>query len=712
MQNFFVQFFRKYIYNALEMLNYSLEKALKTTKSHILKLNKLGLATVEDLLKFYPRALESTEILTKMSQIELKKKNTLEGTLHYLEIETTRSRKKIAKALFTLEDGTDLEVVWFHIPYILKRLNLPRKIFLVGKVDRRYGELQISNPEIHTDINIHIGGIRPIYPESPPITSKWLREKISGCLNFLSSVKDPVPEKIRKTENMISKIKAMRDIHFPETSQDWQIAKNRLGFEEIFEIQLRVMKAKIEREASHENLHKAIFNAQQVKKDLKKIPFELTFDQKKTLWEILQDFEKDRQMARLLQGDVGSGKTIVGFMAALQMVRAGFQVAILAPTEILATQHYESAQKFLGVYEAFKDKDEFPGTLLEVEGLTEKTSSIELLTGSVTTKNKKIIKHDLKTGKIKLLIGTHAILTEDTIFNNLGFAIVDEQHRFGVKQRNILVENKAHILSMTATPIPRSLALTLYGDQDISIIKEKPAGRKEIITRILSDTQTETQCYRFIEDQIGKGRQIFWVCPLVDESEKIEAKSVKEEFVNITNLFPNQKVGLLYGKMRPKEKAQIMQDFKDKKFDILVSTSVIEVGVDIPNATVMVIENSERFGLAQLHQFRGRIGRNNMQSYCFLKIGKPDHKNKERLKAMEKSNDGFYLSEVDLKLRGSGEVYGLKQSGLPDLKCVDMGNIELIQNARFWAESILREDISLKKYPLLKKVIEETAVYF
>ena len=310
-------------------------------------------------------------------------------------------------------------------------------------------------------------------------------------------------------------------------------------------------------------------------------------------------------------------------------------------------------------------------------------------------------------------MGTHAILTEDTVFNSLGLAVIDEQHRFGVEQRALLAENQAHVLAMTATPIPRSLALTIYGDQDLSIIKEKPAGRKEIITRIVADSKTEVLCYRFIDDQIVKGRQIFWVCPLVDESDKIEAKNVHDEYVRINEqLFPQHKVEYLHGKMKPKEKEAIMARFKAGEFDILVSTSVIEVGVDIPNSTVMVIENSERFGLAQLHQFRGRIGQNDYQSYCFLMVGDKKDKSKARLQAMERSNDGFYLSEIDLKLRGSGEVYGLRQSGLPDLKCADFNDIDTMQSAREWATKILEEDLDLNTYPRLKTRIESETVYF
>jgi ATP-dependent DNA helicase RecG len=299
------------------------------------------------------------------------------------------------------------------------------------------------------------------------------------------------------------------------------------------------------------------------------------------------------------------------------------------------------------------------------------------------------------------------------VFNNLALAVIDEQHRFGVQQRALLAENHAHVMAMTATPIPRSLALTIYGDQDLSIIGEKPAGRKEIITRIVAESKVEIQCYRFIDDQVIKGRQIFWVCPLVDESDAIEAKNVLAEYVRINEqLFPHHRVEYLHGKMKPKEKDAIMQRFKNHEFDILVSTSVIEVGVDIPNSTVMVIENSERFGLAQLHQFRGRIGRNDYQSYCFLMVGDKKDKSKERLKAMEASNDGFYLSEIDLKLRGSGEVYGLKQSGLPDLKCADFTDVEAMQNARDWATKILEKDLTLESYPRLKRRIESETVYF
>ena len=672
------------------MLDYSLEKVLRTTKAHILKLQKIGIFTVRDMLEFFPRKLESAETRSGVSEISLGEKQTLYGTLNYFRKEKTRGGKPLGKADLELSDGTSVEVVWFRIPYQLRNFEGAKKVFLVGKVERRYGTLQISNPEIHFHQNVHVGGIRPVYSESPPLTSKWFREKISGLMVFAKEFGEALPEKVLKSEDFLGKQTAIKAIHFPDSPEMWQRAKSRLGFEEILGIQLRVMQSKFLREKIRQNSYKFGFDPEAIKKDFELFPFELTVAQKKALLDILQDFEKDRPMNRLVQGDVGAGKTIVAFLAALQVVKQGYQAAILAPTEILAKQHFAGALKF------------FPAQY-----------SVEILTGSTTAKKKEQIKARLKSGELKIVIGTHAILTEDTIFKNLALAVIDEQHRFGVKQRNLLGANHSHVLNMTATPIPRSLALTIYGDQDLSIIGEKPAGRKEIITRVVADQKTLQTCNHFIDDQIVKGRQVFWVCPLVEESEKLEAKNVMEEYVRISEkLFPQHRVAFLHGKMKPKEKDEIMRGFKEHLYDILVSTSVIEVGVDIPKATVMVIENSERFGLSQLHQFRGRIGRNDMQSYCFLMVGDSEDKHKERLKAMEKSNDGFYLSEVDLKLRGAGEVYGIRQSGIPDLKLADLHDVETLKKARDWAEKLLEDDLTLEKHPGLKKLVQKGEVYY
>jgi len=685
------------------MLNQPIKSLIRTTPAHIKKLEKMEIFTGKDLLEYFPRTLEDAGVRQNFSEIILDEKNTIGGQLHSFRVEKTRYGKKLAKAVISLTDG-DIEAVWFRIPYNMRNFEGEKYAFLVGKIKRNYGKIQISNPEIHFEQNVHIGSIRPVYPESLPITSKWLREKISGLLPMVKDFEEILPLEVLEAENLITKEKAIGDIHFPSSVDDWQKARTRLGFEEIFEIQVRVMQAKILRQKNEKSQYKVKFEPDILKEDFKALPFELTNHQKKSLAEILEDFEKDRSMHRLLQGDVGAGKTIVAFLSALQVIRAGYQVAILAPTEILAQQHFLSAVKFLGADPVFKKEKDLFGNL--------ETSQINLLTGSTPGKEKKGIKEKLRTGEIKLIIGTHAILTKDCVFKNLGFAVIDEQHRFGVEQRAVLAQNMSHTLAMTATPIPRSLALTIYGDQDLSIISEKPAGRKPIVTRVISDDKTRIKMEYFIEDQINKNRQIFWVCPLVDESDAIEARNVKAEYERISQVFSKKKVNFLHGKMRPKEKESIMNGFKNKEFDVLVSTSVIEVGVDIPDATVMVIENSERFGLAQLHQFRGRIGRNDMQSYCFLMVDKKEDKQKERLKAMEKSNDGFYLSEVDLKLRGAGTLYGLKQSGLPDLKCADLNDIETMQKARDAAEKILKKDLNLSDHPQLKNRIENNVVYF
>ena len=671
-------------------LSFLLEKTIRTTRPHLAKLAKMEIFTVKDLLEFFPRAVESAEITSSFQNIQLGIKNTVSGVMTDVRSEKTARGKKIAKAALILDDSSVIDVIWFQVPYILKNIKDESRVFLVGKIDRSYGKIQILNPEIHANKNVHVGGIRAIYPESPPITSKWLREKIAGLLLFAKDFPEILPSQILKEENFLEKYEAVKTIHAPKSVEVWQQARERLGFEEVFEIQTRVLQEKFVREKEAINPYQVMLDANQVKEDLKRASFELTVAQKKCLFQIFKDFEKDRPAHRLMQGDVGSGKTIVAFLASLPILRMGAQVAFLAPTEILAKQHFANALKFFG--------SEF---------------SVELLTGSVTAAKKKNIKAKLENGDIKVIIGTHAILTEDTVFKNLGFAVIDEQHRFGVMQRALLAKNHTHVLAMTATPIPRTLALTIYGDQDLSVIDEMPPGRKPIITKVIADERTITKCNYFIDDQIGKKRQIFWVCPLIDESDKIEAKNVKEEFDRIANeVFPKRRVEFLHGKMKPKEKDAVMRRFKDKEFDILVSTSVIEVGVDIPDATVMVIENSERFGLAQLHQFRGRIGRNDMQSYCFLMVGKKNDAQKERLKAMEKSTNGLYLSEIDLKIRGMGEIYGLRQAGLPDMKCADLSNLELLQKARDWAIAILKEDIALKKYPALKKRVEEGDVYF
>lgn len=666
-----------------------LAEVIRTTPSHLKKLKEMGISTVEDLLSYYPKKIESTHLTEQGADIIMNEKNSLFGRITHIRKETTPRGKKMVKAAFSLADESLLEVVWFQVPYLLRNMREETSLFLVGKVQRNYGKLQIMNPEIHIADNVHTDSFRPIYAESPPITSKWLREKIQGLILFAKDTPETIPTEVLKAENLFEKPKSLQVIHHPKSSEDWKQARKRLAFEELFIVQTSVLKKKMAAQENHKNLYRFEFDPELVKKDLETIPFELTFAQKRTLFQILKDFEKPERMHRLVQGDVGSGKTIVAFLAALQVIRQGWQVAIMAPTEILAKQHFASALKF------FPEK-----------------YNIELLTGSVPVSQKKKIKDNLRHGNISVLIGTHALLTEDTVFHQLAFAVIDEQHRFGVAQRALLAESGSHSLSMTATPIPRTLALTVYGDQDLGVIDELPPGRKPPLTKIIAGPAPERQAHLFLDDQIEKGFQIFWICPLIDESDKLELKNVVQEYDRIAQeLFPKRRVIFLHGKMKSKEKDSIMEAFKNHEYDILVSTSVIEVGVDIPNATAMVIENSERFGLAQLHQFRGRIGRNDKACYCFLMVGKPDDKNKERLKTMEKSNNGLYLAEVDLKLRGMGEIYGSRQSGMPDLQYADITDTDLMMKAREWAEKVLQKDPQLKGYPGLNRAVEKQDVY-
>jgi ATP-dependent DNA helicase RecG len=407
------------------------------------------------------------------------------------------------------------------------------------------------------------------------------------------------------------------------------------------------------------------------------LPFKLTGAQNRVLKEIFTDLEKSYPMSRLVQGDVGSGKTIVAALSALNVVKNGYQVAVMAPTEILAKQHYKTFVKVLAPY----------------------SLNIQFIAGSTTKKQKENLLMRMANGTVDIMIGTHSLIQDKIVFKNLGLAIIDEQHRFGVQQRNILKSyGSPHLLTMTATPIPRTLAITLYGDQDLSVIDEMPAGRKPVITRMVSEKK-RLDAYRWIEDQINKGRQAFVICPLIEESETLEVKSVLEEYQYLQeHIFPQFEIALLHGKMKQEEKDQIMKDFKDNKVKILVSTSVIEVGIDVPNASIMLIEGAERFGLSQLHQFRGRVGRGEHQSYCFLFNTKLSKIGEIRMKAMERENSGFKLSEIDLKLRGPGEVYGQKQSGIPDLKMANLNDLNTLKKAREAAETIIEKDPLLKNH--------------
>jgi ATP-dependent DNA helicase RecG len=692
-------------------LNSSVSSAPGVGNQNVKKLHSLGIQTVEDLLYYFPFRYEDFSEQKKIIDIRPGETVTIRGKVMEIKNPPVRGRRRITEVYIEDETGS-VKAVWFNFMMPLKFLSKGKYVQFSGKVSLFRGkEVYFQHPNFElisksvyqksdqTDqkLNSFTGstsGLVPVYPENRKVNSYFLRRVIQVTLKKVNP-QELIPKKFLQEQKLPEIQEALNNIHFPENSQKAELAKKRFAFEKMFLIQIQALKIKQKWEKNSAFL--IDFDQKVTQHFVSSLPFNLTDAQKKTSWQIIQDLEKDVPMNRLLEGDVGSGKTIVAVMAILAVLNKGFQVAILAPTEVLALQHYSGINNFLKKYQ-FK---------------------IGLLTGSQSKIGEEKISKakfstKIKSGKVSLVIGTHAIIQEKIHFKNLALVIIDEQHRFGVKQRAFLQQNAMkikdgsektlpHLLTMTATPIPRTLSLALFGNLDLSIIDEYPKGKKEIITKVISP-EKRVQVYGFIENQVKKGEQVFVVCPLVEESSKIsQVKSATEEHESLQNqIFPNLKIGLLHGKMKPKEKEAIMSEFKNKKFDILVSTSVIEVGIDIPNATTIVIEGAERFGLAQLHQFRGRVGRRKEQSYCFLFTSENVAESTARLKTMEKTNNGFKIAEADLKLRGPGQFLGTLQSGVPDITMESLSDVKLIQSARVYAQSLLEYDPNLKNFPLLK----------
>ncbi|MDD2907156.1 MAG: DUF559 domain-containing protein [Candidatus Gracilibacteria bacterium] len=800
------------------MLGEKLTKSLlRTTDNYVKALEKAGILTVRDLLFHFPRDYEDrTNVLDSFSLINIKEKNTIIVTLLSINSQKTAGNKLLTKAIFEDKNGFLSEAVWFNRKYLATTLKSfeQKKVIVSGKVKYAFGKVTFQSPDVETDLDKLSGEIVPIYQELNYIPSKWIEGKMELLKSAIKEISEDLPEEIIKKYGFISKRDAVFRVHFPKSKIDIDVAKYRLAYGELFEINYKSIGSKMEAFKLSEGRSLAIeMNPELVKELLSFFPFEFTNHQKIVLFQILKDMGKTHSMQRLLEGDVGTGKTAVAFVAGVHAIiesrknppilnsfpprekeateyssffentpnyitelsrelrkkgtkeeeilwellrnkklngikfrrqhpfgryvadfysdelklvieldgkihenqkeydeirdeiiktygvnilrikneeinndieklfkrilspmggkyqkgdrGTSIQVAIMAPTEILARQHFEGMQDFLMKYNI----------------------SSHLLVGSLTAKQKTAVKADIKSGNIDLVIGTHALVQEDVVFNNLGFVVVDEQHRFGVKQREVLEQgfgNKSglipHNLNMTATPIPRTLALTLYGDQDLSIINEYPKGRKDIFTKVAKNEEERQQIELFVRSEVEKGRQIFWISPLVEESEKIDLANAVNTYENLQAIFHPFKVGLLHGKMKPKEKDEIMKAFVNNEIQILSSTSVVEVGVNIPNATIMCIEGAERFGLSQLHQFRGRVGRGAYQSYCYL--FPTTGQSTDRLRAMEKTNNGFELAEIDLELRGPGEVYGVRQSGVPDLKIASLTDLELISQIR------------------------------
>lgn len=675
----------------------------RITPKYAKVLARLGLETVQDFLLYFPFRYDDFSKTVKLSLESVGETITVEGIVMKAKNNRIFAKKMtVTEAVIVDSDSTPLKIAWFNQPYILESLGIGSYIRVSGKLAKTGKFFSMSSPawEKASRDMTNTGRLIPVYPETAGITSRWIRWQIKPLLTLAKNIPDILPQKTKKKFNLFDIHMAIIQIHFPDSPEKLVVAQKRMAFEEMLLVQLKALQVK--KDWENKNSIDIKFDEKLIKDFVGKLPFGLTDAQRKASFEILKDLEKPKPMNRLLNGDVGSGKTIVASIASLQAASAGYQVALMAPTEVLAKQHFES---FLELFAGSGHK-------------------IGLLTNSYHCGGKtKVQKSELlkavRSGEIDILIGTHALIQKSVKFKNLALVIIDEQHRFGVAQRATLQQdtmdlkdgkNSAipHLLTMTATPIPRTLAIAYFGSLDLSVLDEMPKNRKSIMTRIIIP-KDRSRIYKFIDTEIASGRQVFVIFPLIEESKALtEVKAATAEYERLSKkIFPGSKLGLLHGKLKSKEKEKVMQDFKDKKTDILVSTSVVEVGVDIPNATVMVIENAERFGLSQLHQFRGRVGRSKYQSYCFLFTDSDTKISRERLRALEKTNDGFEISKIDLELRGPGHFFGTLQSGLPDIAMENMTNLRLIKFARSEAQDILLEDPRLKKHPALQDALKK-----
>ena len=685
-------------------LDAPVQKLYKIGPAYAKKLQSLGIKTARDLLFYFPFRYDDFSDITKIADVEIEQIATVQGqVVEARNIRTFKKRMALTEVIIEDDSGA-IKAVWFNQPFLTTTLRTGATVNLSGKVSFSKNELVFSNPAYevvgynNSRNYTHTGRLVPVYHETYGLSSRWLRFHIKPLLIFAKKIEEFLPLEIIKSHDLLPCSSAIKEIHFPKNLEIAEKAKRRFAFEEIFLIQLwNFLQRK--KWQNNESL-KIHFQEKLIKEFVASLPFRLTDSQRKAAWQILKDLEKPAPMNRLLEGDVGSGKTIVAAIAVLETVSQGMQAAIMAPTEILAEQHYNTFSGYLNNYKI---------ALL--------TGSKGLLNGEKISRSG--ILNKARVGEVDVVIGTHALIQEKVFFKNLALAVVDEQHRFGVEQRARLLKTITslkdgipdkipHLLSMTATPIPRTLALTIFGDLDISLLTEMPKGRKKIITSIIPPAGRR-DAYYFIADEIQKGRQIFVICPLVEDSDILEIKSATTEFEKLRKVFPRFEIGLLHGRLKPKEKEEIMLKFKNKETDILVSTSVVEVGIDIPNATVMVIEGADRFGLAQLHQFRGRVGRSEYQSHCFLFTDSRAKKTHQRLNALIKCENGFELAEKDLKIRGPGEVYGIRQSGMPDLAMASLSDIKLISETRKAAKEIFEKDPLLKNYPRLKERLKEFA---
>ncbi len=660
---------------------------------HAQTLTRLGLHTLGDMLYNFPRRYDDYTQLKPIRRLAYGEEVTVIGTVDSVNTRSVRGgRFQITEAVIT--DGTgSLRVTWFNQPWIGKRLLDGAQIVLSGKIDQYLGRLVMNSPEWEPleQKNLHTNRIVPVYPLTANITQRWLRRLMYDVVTYWSPrVADPLPDPLRQSAELLDLPTALFQAHFPTNTEQLWAARHRLAFDEILMLQLGVMSQK----RNWQNRSARIYDIpdEWLEAQVARLPYQLTAAQQNAMRDVRTDLASGRPMNRLLQGDVGSGKTVVAALGIAMLAHHHAQSALLAPTSILSEQHYRSMLSLLAA-NAVVSTDDTGASASPLQ-----PEEIRLLLGSTPEVEKLEIRAGLADGSIKLVVGTHALLEDPVIFSNLQLAVIDEQHRFGVDQRAILRSKgeNPHLLVMTATPIPRSLALTVYGDLDLSVMDEMPPGRQPIQTQVFFPRERE-RAYVFVRSQIDQGRQCFIIYPLVEETETTESLAAVEEQSRLQKeVFPQYTVGLLHGRMKPDEKDATMSRFCSGEIQILVSTSVVEVGVDVPNATVMLIEGANRFGLSQLHQFRGRVGRSQFQSYCILIPDTPDAAENERLTAMVETNDGFVLAQRDLEQRGPGEFLGTRQSGYSELRLANLTDVHLIEKARHHAQSIFETDPDLK----------------
>ena len=624
------------------------------TAKQLSNLKSLGINTVYDLIYYFPRAYDDRTNIKKVGELKFNEYVVLKATVMSAVNLTVRSGKKIVKAMVT--DGTGImEILWFGMPYIKKSLRIGEEYLFIGQT-KKAAVFQLINPEYKLfsgQQKVSESEILPIYSSNKNITQNSLRKLVEKFLvNFLNYFEENIPKELIKEYKIMERKSAIKNIHYPVSMKEIEEAKRRFAIEELLILELGILKNRFIIENSNSKNYEVEGKKEKVREFLSQLSFNLTNAQKKVIKEIYDEISNGKIVNRLIQGDVGSGKTVVAMVMLIYMAENGYQGALMAPTEILANQHY------LGIKER-----------LEKIGLR-----VELLTSSIKGKKKNEILEGIANGDVDIVIGTHSLIEDDVIFKKLGLIVIDEQHRFGVNQRNKLREKGflGNLLVMSATPIPRSLALSIYGDLDLSIIDELPPGRTPIKTKWIANDEDLEKMYNFIYKKVNDGNQAYFVAPLIETSDKMALKSVDKVSEEIERKFSNKKIGIIHGKMKAKEKDEVMLKFKNKEYDILIATTVIEVGIDVPASTIMTIYNAERFGLSALHQLRGRVGRGSKQSYCFLISNSITENSKQRLSIMEETEDGFRIAEEDLKLRNSGEIFGLRQSGFSDLKFIDI----------------------------------------